>query len=44
MIRTLLPLFSLYAFAAQSGKKLPLAFTLLGTQMTFPELGQQALR
>lgn len=42
MIGTL-PLFSLYAFAAWSGKMLPLAFTSLGTELTFPELGQQAL-
>jgi len=42
MIGTL-PLFSLYAFAARSRKTLPLAFTSLSTQLTFPELGQQAL-
>jgi len=38
-----LPLFSLYDFAAWSGKTLPLAFKSLGTQLTFPELGRQAL-
>jgi hypothetical protein len=38
-----LPLLFLHAFVAESGNMSRHAFTSLGTQLTFPELGHQVL-